>query len=112
MSAMNSPVAYARENALTETDFINCLLELTLNPYPTATTLKTISSFSNGQRNEFLRLANMHHVIIRGLEPVRKAAIASGDTGLQKWATEAISKEEARVQNALVHLHAVCAELE
>jgi hypothetical protein len=109
---MHSPVVYPSENSLSETELINCLLELTLNPYPTAATLKVIDSLSNGQRSEFLRLANMHHVIIRALDPVRQAAMANGNTGLSKWATGAISKEEARVQNALVHLHAVCTELE
>jgi hypothetical protein len=109
---MHSPVVYRSGNSLSETDLVNCLLELTLNPYPTAATLKVIGSLSNGERNEFLRLANMHHVIIRGLDPVRKAAMANGNAGLSKWATGAISKEEARVQNALVHLHAVCTELE
>jgi hypothetical protein len=112
MSAMHSPVIYENENAVSETDLINSLLELTLNPCPQAATLKVIRDLSNGQRNQFLRLANMHHVIIRALEPVRSAARADGDTGLLNWANEAISNEEARVQNALVHLHAVCTELE
>ncbi|MCU1312136.1 MAG: hypothetical protein JWO20_3261 [Candidatus Angelobacter sp.] len=112
MSAMHNPVVYVNENALSETELINCLLELTLNPYPTAATLKAIGSLSNLQRNEFLRLANMHHVIIRALDPVRQAATANGNTGLSNWASEGISKEEARVQNALAHLHAVCTELE
>jgi hypothetical protein len=112
MSAMHSPVIYENENAVSETDLINSLLELTLNPCPQAATLKVIRDLSNGQRKQFLRLANMHHVIIRALEPVRSAARADGDTGLLNWANEAISNEEARVQNALVHLHAVCTELE
>src|SRR2546429_9209145 len=108
MAAMHNPVVILGENALSEADLINCLLELTLNPYPQSATLKAIRDLSNGQRKELLRLANMHHVIVRALEPVRSAARADGDVGLLKWADEAISNEEARVQNALAHLHAVC----
>lgn len=112
MSAMPESLETFGEKALSEADLINCLLELTLNPYPKPDKLRLIRDLSDGQRRELLRLANMHHVIVRGLEPVRSAARADGDAGLLKWTNEAISKEEARVQNALVHLHAVCSELE
>lgn len=112
MSALQTPVPNVSERTLSESDLVNCLLELTLNNYPSAATLKTISSFSNGQRKELLRLADMHHVIIRALEPVRQATMANGDAGLLKWTSEAITNEQNRVQNALMHLHAVCTELE
>jgi hypothetical protein len=112
MSAMHNAVVITGENALAEADLINCLLELTLNPYPKPDTLRQVRDLSNGQRKQLLCLANMHHVIIRALEPVRSAARADGDTGLLRCADEAISKEESRVQNALAHLHTVCSELE
>jgi hypothetical protein len=63
-------------------------------------------------REEFIRLADMHHVVIRALEPVKIAATAAADHELAAWADAAIKKESARVTNALTFLHDICSTLE
>jgi hypothetical protein len=63
-------------------------------------------------RKEFIHLADMHHVVIRALEPVKTTATAAGDLELAAWADEAIKKESARVTNALTMLQEICNTLE
>ncbi len=96
----------------TEKQLIDKLLELSLNPQSAAKNVLAFQQMSDTDRSEFLRLADMHHVIIRTLEPLSKAAVAAGDFELQRWANEAIAKETARVTNALTMLHEICSTLE
>lgn len=97
---------------MTEKQFIDLLCDLSLNPAPQPENLAAVATLDAAGRAELLRLANSHHVIIRGLEPVARWATARGDLDLAAWANGAIASEKARVENALIYLHAVCAELE
>jgi hypothetical protein len=74
--------------------------------------LGEIRALTPDERRELLRLANSHHVIIRGLQPVKKWSTAVGDTVLCEWAEHAIRNEQMRVENALEFLQTICHELE
>jgi hypothetical protein len=74
--------------------------------------MEELRRLSGAERSGFLRLANSHHVIIRGLEPVKSWATAVGDDELCIWADTAITKEHARVETALAYLQEICRELE
>lgn len=98
--------------SLNEKQLIDKLLQLSLNPQSATPTLPELQSMNEQDRAEFLRLADMHHVIVRALEPVAQAATAAGDLGLARWAADAIETERARVVNALTMLHDICNTLE
>jgi hypothetical protein len=91
---------------------LQILCELTLDPSPDPQMLDELRGLSRDERGELLRLANSHHVIIRGMEPVKQWATAIGDTQLCDWAERAITAERSRVDNALAYLHEICCELE
>jgi hypothetical protein len=91
---------------------LELLCELSLNPSPSPEMLGELRALSGDERRELLRLANSHHVVIRGLLPVKKWATAVGDTGLCEWTETAIRNEQARVENALEFLQMICQELE
>ena len=98
--------------SLKEKAHIEALSILTLNPANVASAMLHVASLTNEERDEFLSLANSNHVVVRALQPLSKAAAASGNRPLQIWAEEAIASEKARIANALEHLQRVCAELE
>jgi hypothetical protein len=91
---------------------LELLCELSLNPSPSPEMLGELRALSADERKELLRLANSHHVIIRGFQPVKKWATAVGDTALCQWAENAITNEQMRVENALEFLQMICNELE
>src|SRR4051794_20612080 len=95
-----------------EKEIVEMLCALSLNPSPSTDTLEAVASLDEVSRNEFLRLADSNHVIVRGLEPVIRYATMVHDQELLEWATDATVLEKARVENALLYLHAICAELE
>ncbi|HUQ50389.1 MAG TPA: hypothetical protein VM056_06725 [Terriglobales bacterium] len=95
-----------------EKELLHCLCGLTLNPTPSEDCLQTVRTLDEAGRAQLLDLANSHHVVIRGMEAIRKDAIARDDSSLLSWADGAISQEKARIANALSHLEAVCNELE
>ena len=101
-----------RNAFLSEKQLIDKLLQLSLNPSSAAASISEVQAMNAEDRDEFLRLADMHHVIIRSLEPVVEAAKAVGDFELARWASEAIAKENSRVTNALTMLHEICSTLE
>jgi len=86
--------------------------ELTLSQSPSRETLQAISALDEDGRKEFLRLLDMNHVIIRGLEPVSRYATLQCDASLILWTGRTMNAERARVVNALSHLHEIVTELE
>lgn len=98
--------------AIGEKQIVDFLLELSLNPSPNCQVFEAMRALNQQQREEFLRLADCNHVIIRALEPVQKWATQEGDTDLATWAANAIAAEKTRVENCLLYLHAICNELE
>src|SRR5207248_8317027 len=63
-------------------------------------------------RAELVRLADSHHVLVRALQAVHALAAGTSDTGLIAWTEATLTAEQARIDNALRHLDAVCRELE
>ncbi len=97
---------------LTENQMIDILCQLALNPDGAADGVQAVRGFGPEAREGFFKLAESHHVVIRALEPVYREATQSGDMMMAQWASDALQQEKDRIENALVFLHAVCAELE
>lgn len=98
--------------ALSEAEALDHLCRLALSPDSAISAYEAIRSISPEARQEFLKLADSHHVVIRSLEPLSRFAVAENNSQFLDWANEQLVREKARIENALIYLHAICAELE
>jgi hypothetical protein len=64
------------------------------------------------QFNDLVTLANLNHVIVRGLNVLVNIFRESGDNTRLEWAESALVAELARIHNALAFLHDICSALE
>jgi len=95
-----------------EQQYIDAFLKLTLRPTSAADVFPLLTSLSDEQRKEFVGLADSNHVVVRAFEVINRVAGNRGDAGLQAWAMETLTRERARIANALAHLETVCNALE
>jgi hypothetical protein len=64
------------------------------------------------QFNDLVTLANLNHVIVRGLNVLLSIFRESGDSTRLEWAESELVAELARIHNALEFLHDICSALE
>jgi hypothetical protein len=74
--------------------------------------LKYISGLANEGRDEFLRLAGIHHVTVRALQVLEKSATAVGDGNIATWCADNLANERSRIDHAVRSLAPICAALE
>jgi hypothetical protein len=91
---------------------IHVLLQLTLPAGNADAATSRVSSLSDEQRRELLKMAGSHHVVLRAMQPVFEQATLNGNTELAGWTAATIEKEQSRIATALRYLHEICAELE
>src|SRR5688572_5270609 len=91
---------------------IHALSVLTLNPNKVEEVLPYLAGLTVEEREDLLKLADSHHVILRALTPVQNATLSNGHSDLGVWAADAIEGEQARIANALDFLNRICQELE
>lgn len=58
--------------------------------------------------DDVVNLANLNHVIIRGMEVFQNVVREAGDEARAAWAAEALATERARIQVAVPVLHNIC----
>jgi hypothetical protein len=97
---------------MTERDHIHLLSVLLLRPADANIVLPPAGSATSDDRAVLLRLAAAHHVVIRALSPLMQAAETAGDHHLAEWARNAISAEQADIENSLRYLNNICHALE
>ncbi len=95
-----------------ESEYLDALCSLTLNPSQPQKALALVSSLNEKEREDFLSLADSHHVVVRAMQVIAPYAVREGNTDLATWATEALEGERARIANALNWLESICNELE
>src|SRR3954452_4880809 len=71
-----------------------------------------VCEMSREEFDELVHLADLNHVIIRGLKVFREMAAARRDLVRIEWAETAMAAEHARIQNAIKYLHDICSALE
>jgi hypothetical protein len=91
---------------------LDTLLQLTVNPSSSGEAARHIGQLGEPQRQEFLALADSHHVVLRGLRPVLQAALLEKNSKLASWTSAALAAEERRIDHAVTELHRICRELE
>jgi hypothetical protein len=67
-----------------------------------------ICGLSRDQFDELAMLANLNHVIVRGLETFLEITRSGNDVERSEWAEEALAAERARIENAVRLLQEVC----
>ena len=67
-----------------------------------------ILTLSLNEFEDFVTLAQLNHVIVRGLEAFLQISTRAGDRQRSEWAAAALSAENARIENALPFLEEVC----
>jgi hypothetical protein len=90
---------------------VNQLLALSLGDHECSEKLLPELRAAKG-RADFVSIANDHHVVLRAFDPLRTSARASGDGDLASWCDEVLTRERARIDNALKFLTDICAKLE
>ncbi len=89
------------------------LSHLLLSPNPEEI-LVSRPGFMDMTRENFdalLQLANSNHVVMRGLEAYRRIISAAGDSERTQWASDALSSEKTRINNAVRWVSTICETL-
>ena len=73
---------------------------------------REICAMAREQFEEFVNLADLNHVIVRGLKVFLEIAGARQDGVRSQWTNAALVAEYARIRNAVTHLHALCSAFE
>lgn len=73
--------------------------------------VRDIRSLRREECEDFLALANLHHVVVRSLRLFYAIVAERGDDWTE-WAASAMNRENARVEKALCFLESICQELE
>ena len=74
--------------------------------------LRYVSALAADERAEFLKLAQSHHVLVRALAVLNKAAQTVRNEDIENWSAAALMAERARAHNAVAKLEFVCNKLE
>jgi hypothetical protein len=85
---------------------------LVLCPERSAEAVLHVAKLNQAGREEFLGHADVHHVLIRALQPFIREAEATGHAELANFAQAALDRERERIDKALAALERICVELE
>jgi len=94
-----------------EKEYVDLMLQLTLNPANAVQVVPIVEQWSGKERQDFLTLADAHHVVVRSCESLLKAEPAPG-AELTVWMKSSMEAEHERIENALGFLSRICNELE
>jgi Uncharacterised nucleotidyltransferase len=67
-----------------------------------------VAAISREEFDDLVSLANLNHVIIRGMEIFLEIARDAHDEVRAQWALTALATEHVRIDNAMPFLHAIC----
>jgi len=117
-------------NSADNTDLIQSLLQLTLNPARADAAVAYLTKLNPEEREHFESVADSNHVVVRALQAA-VSKLEAGWAGMEKsppkpkegldeapdsaaanWAEQVITRQEERIQNALPILQRICEELE
>src|SRR6185437_1036792 len=72
---------------------------------------RDVSAMSHEQFDDLLRLANLNHVVMRGMPVFLEIMRETGDDARAQWAVDALAVEESRISNALEFLDQICSAM-
>ena len=91
---------------------LQALSLLVFSPQRSAEAVQYAASLDQAGLEGFFRLADIHHVVILGLQPLAREAVKGGQTHLAALAQARVDQEQARIDRAVAALEEICAELE
>jgi len=91
---------------------IEALSLLTFSPEKSEKAVDHVASLDREGLDEFFKLADIHHVVIRGLQPLAKQAATRGLTELAMIVQAVVDQEQERIDKAVSSLAEICDELE
>jgi hypothetical protein len=71
-----------------------------------------LASLSRESFDDLLALANLNHVVMRGMAVFLDTVHSNGDQVRSKWALDALAAEQKRIDNAIPFLHDICRAFE
>ncbi len=74
--------------------------------------LRILSRWDDEEFTRFLAFADLHHVLVRGVEALQSSTVGAMSPRLADQCASALAKEQARISQALIVLEKVCAALE
>ena len=74
--------------------------------------LEYVSKLNDDELRELASLAGDHHVVVRALQVLELAAIATGNERILQWCKSSLAPERDRTQQATLGLHKICGALE
>jgi hypothetical protein len=91
---------------------LRTLSRLVFCPERSAEAVHHVAGLDETEREEFLRLADAHHVVIRALQPLQRQARFIGDGELARLTQSVLDHEQERIAHALAALERVCTRIE
>ena len=79
---------------------------------PIHSELEYISALNNKELAEFIRVADLHHVTVRALRVIQKAATDLGKESLEHWSQSLLDAQRRRIEHAVRALVPICTALE
>lgn len=73
---------------------------------------RDLLTLTRPQFDDLLELAQLNHVVIRGMEAIRGQSREQNDTTRAQWAESALAAEKARIDTAVPFLGEICAAFE
>jgi hypothetical protein len=67
-----------------------------------------VLALTRAQFEDLLALAQLNHVVMRGLDVIRTLALEENDAMRAEWAEKALNQEHERIKTAVVYLAAIC----
>lgn len=102
----------ATEKNQTSEGHLHALSLLLLSPQMSGAAVHHVDSLNSRGLDEFFKLADIHHVVIRALKPLARSAASCGHNEIARRAQEAVGREQERINKAVASLEAICIELE
>jgi hypothetical protein len=74
--------------------------------------LRTLSSWDDDELSRFLAFADLHHVLVRGVEALQSSTAGAMSPRIANHCASVLTNEQARINQALLVLEKVCEALE
>lgn len=98
--------------SVSEQQHIRALSQLVLSPEKAHEALAFVSSLSEADREQLLKIADSNHVVMRAMAVLSETAQHAGNDLIAYWAMRIIERETSRIANAVTHLNEIVTTLE
>jgi hypothetical protein len=91
---------------------LEALSLLAFSPQNAERAVQHVATLDRSGLDAFFRLADIHHVVIRALQPLAREAASAGLTEVAMLAQAVVDQEQGRINKAVATLAEICEELE